>query len=251
MEIAPNLYLAEGVRGANVYLIVEDTLTLVDTGLPGNGPAIARYIARLGRRPDELKRVVLTHSHLDHSGSAAQLSALTGAKVLAHAAETEGGLLIPGLSGTGGLVFRRIAGLMRVRPVPIDKLLQEGDVIPVLGGLKVLHVPGHTPGSICLFSESRGVLFTGDIMLNSGDRLSQPLPMFQQDRILAGQSLKKLLPLDIRLCCFGHSPPLGDGSQAMVSRFVDHPVQTPFWWRVDKNLRLLAFFGTRLLRRKQ
>lgn len=251
MQIAPNLYLAEGVRGANVYLIVEDTLTLVDTGLPGNTPAIGRYISRLGRRPDELKRVVLTHSHLDHSGSAAQLSALTGAKVLAHAAETEGGLLIPGLSGTGGLVFRRIAGLMRVRPVPIDELLHEGDVIPVLGGLKVLHVPGHTPGSICLFSESRGVLFTGDIMLNSGGRLSQPLLMFQHDRELAEKSLEKLLPLDIQLCCFGHSPPLGDGAQAMVTQFVDHPVQTPFWWRVAKNMRLLAFFGARLLRRKQ
>lgn len=251
MQIAPNLHLVEGVRGGNVYLIVEDTLALVDSGLPGSGPAIARFIARLGRRPDELKRVVLTHGHLDHAGSAAQLRVLTGAKVLAHAAETQHGMLLPGLSGAGGLVFRRIAGLLRVRSVNVDVLLHEGDIIPVLGGLKVLHVPGHTPGSVCLLSESRGVLFSGDIMFNSGDRLSQPLPLFQQDRLLADQSLKKLLPLDIQLCCFGHSPPLGDGVQAMVSSFVVHPVGTPVWWRLAKNMRLLAFLGTRLLRRNR
>lgn len=251
MEIVPSIHLVEGTRGGNVYLIVEDTLTLVDTGLPGNGSASARYLARIGRRFVELERVVLTHGHVDHSGSAAQIKAMTGARILAHAAEAEGGVLVPGFSSVGERLLHRIGKLMSVPPVTVDELLQDGDVIPVLGGLRVLHMPGHTSGSICLFSERHGVLFTGDIMMNSGDRLSQPLPGFQRDRKLVEQSLRKLLPLDIQLCCFGHSSPLGDGAKEKVIQFVHNPPVTPLWWRLAKNLRLLTLFGFRLLRRKR
>lgn len=250
MEIAPDLHLVEGTKGANVYLIVEDTLTLVDAGLPGNGPAIARCIARLGRRFDELKRTVLTHGHFDHSGSAAQLRALTGARVLAHAAEVEGGTLVPGLNGAGGRLLHLIGGLMHVHQVQVDQPLQDGDIIPVLGGLKVLHMPGHTPGSICLFSEKRGVLFAGDVIINNGDRLSRPLPRSRRGRRLAEQSLERLSPLGIQLCCFGHGRPMGDGVGARVAQFAHNPPATPVWWRVMKNVRLLALFDPRLLRCK-
>ncbi len=251
MEIAPGLHLVEGTRGANVYLIVEDALTLVDTGLPGNGLAIANYVVRLGRRPDELRRVVLTHNHLDHSGSAAQVRTLTGARVLAHAAEADGGMLVPGVSGAGGSVLRNVCMLLHVvQPVPVDDLLQDGSVIPALGGLRVLHMPGHTPGSICLYSERRGVLFTGDVMINNGNRLSQAFPLSQHDRKLAQQALTRLLPLSIQLCCFAHGRPLGDGVGARVIQFAQNPATSHPWWRLVKNMRLLIFFGLRLLRGK-
>jgi len=77
MEITSGVHLVDGVRGSNVYLLTDGPMTLVDTGLPGNVAAILDFIALLGRDPGELAYIVLTHGHMDHSGSAAALKRVT------------------------------------------------------------------------------------------------------------------------------------------------------------------------------
>src|SRR3954451_6244595 len=69
-------------------------LTVIDTGVPGSASAILQAIEALGRRPSDVKEIVLTHYHYDHRGSAAELAARTGATVIAHVAEA------PFISGT-------------------------------------------------------------------------------------------------------------------------------------------------------
>ena len=84
MEIIPNLHLVPGMRGANVYLLLGDSLTLVDAGIPGSENKILAYIQELGRDPNDLSRIVITHHHLDHLGSVAALKRQTPAQALAH-----------------------------------------------------------------------------------------------------------------------------------------------------------------------
>ncbi len=72
---------------SNAFLIEDEKLTLIDTGEPDSSGLILELLQSIGREPDDLKNILLTHSHPDHSGSAADLKAITGARVYMHAAE--------------------------------------------------------------------------------------------------------------------------------------------------------------------
>lgn len=112
-------------------------------------------IAAVADRP--VVAVVLTHGHFDHIGAAREILAATGAPLLVHEADAEA-ILTP--EGAGGAMF----GFDTSAP-PADRVLSDGDVVEV-GALRlaVLHTPGHTPGSICLYSAADGELFCGDTL---------------------------------------------------------------------------------------
>lgn len=89
MEILPGIHQVSGLRWSNAYLLVEeDRITLIDAGLPGDGGKILRYIERIGRRPSELDRVIVTHSHPDHAGQLKKLLQGFGAVGMIHKADT-------------------------------------------------------------------------------------------------------------------------------------------------------------------
>ena len=88
MEVVPGLYRIPGMRRANAYLVQQNTLTLVDAGLPGDQAAIMKAIESLDRELADLDQIVVTHHHADHCGSLAALKSATGAQVLAHAADS-------------------------------------------------------------------------------------------------------------------------------------------------------------------
>ena len=91
MEIAPGVHRLENLNGSNVVLIADEQMAVVDTGIAGNGDAIVDQIRKIGRSPSDLRWIVVTHFHFDHSGSAAELHELTGARIVAHSAETLAG----------------------------------------------------------------------------------------------------------------------------------------------------------------
>ena len=88
MEIIPGVHQVDDVTGSNVVLIVGDEMTLIDTGVGGNGEAIISYIKKIGKDRLDLKRILLTHFHYDHSGSAQELHEATGARIVTHRSET-------------------------------------------------------------------------------------------------------------------------------------------------------------------
>ncbi|WP_435878335.1 MBL fold metallo-hydrolase [Streptomyces bobili] len=87
IALLPRLHLLRFPVGQAYLWRDADELTLADAGPPGSGRAIADAVTALGHDPAAVRRVVLTHFHEDHAGGAAELAALTGARVLAHAAE--------------------------------------------------------------------------------------------------------------------------------------------------------------------
>lgn len=225
MEIVPNVHLVPGVRGANLYLLLGRSLTLVDAGMPGSEAAVLAYLDSLGLAASDLGRIVVTHHHLDHVGGLAALKARTQAGVLAHPADA------PFISGeqqqpsARGAVMRLVFGLLgrlmpAAAPAAVDATLQDGESLDILGGATVVHVPGHTPGSIALHFPAERLLICGDVIDHRGGRLGPPPKPFTADMEQAIASLQRLAELDFDVLCPGHGAPLvggaGDQVRAMV-----------------------------------
>jgi hydroxyacylglutathione hydrolase len=145
-------------------------LFLVDCGMPGQEKNILPAMQRLGRQ--DLKLIFITHAHADHTGSAAALKRLTGAQVAIHRLDAEA-LRTGTMSARGrSWLLRQVMGLMtrlvRLQPVEPDIVLEDGDSLEQYGlAGKVVHTPGHSPGSCCLVLED-GSGFVGDLVSTSG-----------------------------------------------------------------------------------
>jgi glyoxylase-like metal-dependent hydrolase (beta-lactamase superfamily II) len=225
MEIVPNVHLVPGMRGANVYLLLGSTLTLVDTGMPGSEEAILAYIDSLGLDAGDLARMVITHHHLDHVGGIAAMKRRTAALVLAH--PDDAGLISgeqsppPASSPLMRFLFWLVAPLMpTLEPVPVDVTVQDGERLDLLGGATVVHVPGHTPGSIALHFPSEGLLFCGDTIDHRRGRLGPPPKPFTEDMDQALASIRRMSELEFDVLCPGHGAPIVGGADQQVRALV-------------------------------
>jgi len=225
MEIVPGVHAIDRLGAGRVYLYQEadpstslraSRLTLIDTGLAGSAERIFAAIERLGRRPEELRQVVITHYHRDHTGALADVVERTGAQVLVHALDApvvrgERPPAPPNPTGAWRLLRPLLArGDATAKPVRVDRELTDGDEIELDGGARVVHAPGHTPGSIAIYVASRRLLFAGDAAANAFGvgPPSGPFGLFNEDRTQLRASFRKLAELDFEVACFGHGPPL-------------------------------------------
>jgi len=196
-----------GTRIGNVYLVLlPGELLLIDTGMPGSAGRILAAIDGLGRDRHELRTIVLTHWHPDHIGNAASLRRSTGARIAIHELDAPvlAGLERPAKGRRAMGVLMRVLG---IRPIEPDLILRAGDRI---GGLEVVHVPGHTAGSIALRRDD-GVVVTGDALL--GDRhgrVLDPDPSLSLDPARAAESAAAIRALRPRLLLPGHGQPVRD-----------------------------------------
>ena len=205
MQIAAGVHRIDGLRAANAYLVaIDDGLLLVDTGMPGSAKRIVACIESTGSHAADLRYIVLTHCDMDHIGSVARLKELTGAKVAIH--ELDGPVLAgQQRSQKGGPLVAVLGRLFRIRHVVPDLLLKDGDVV---GGLTVIHVPGHTAGSIVLVRED-GVVFSGDALIsNNAGQVRPPRPRLALDPAQAQASAERIKALPIKLLCTGHGAPV-------------------------------------------
>jgi glyoxylase-like metal-dependent hydrolase (beta-lactamase superfamily II) len=100
--------------------------------------------------------------------------------------------------------------------LPTYTPLADGDVLPVLGGLEVIHTPGHTPGSVCLYARQSGLLFVGDVLQRRFGRVSAASGLYSDDPAAARSSLQRLAELDVKTVVFSHYPPLVDDPRATL-----------------------------------
>jgi glyoxylase-like metal-dependent hydrolase (beta-lactamase superfamily II) len=209
LPITGNLTMLR-VNGWQVYVWREgDSVTLIDTSAPGSGAEILSALPRVDR-------IVLTHGHVDHTGSAAELRASTGAPVLAGAGDAavirgEAEMPPPVLEDWERPILKRVsAGLPDTAPpVPVDRELVDGDVLDFGGGAEILAIPGHTEGSIAVYLPEHRVLFTGDTIANVDSVI---LGTFNQDRARTVESFRRLAALDVETACFGHGEPIDSGA---------------------------------------
>jgi hydroxyacylglutathione hydrolase len=176
-------------RFVYAFLVCGRELCLIDTGVRGSDRTIFDYVGAIGRRPDEITRVVLTHSHPDHLGAARAIVAGTGAAVFAHAAERAW--------------IEDVELQARERPIPgfgslvegslhVDHELADGETIELDPDLSlgVFHTPGHSPGSISIWLGRDGALVSGDAVPLPGD-----FPIYV-DVLASVRSLRRLAEID-------------------------------------------------------
>ncbi len=212
-RISENIYMlrgfGSGVLGANIYLLVDNGVTLIDTGFTGKAGDILKAVRELGFVPEDTRRIIITHHHPDHTGSLARLKEATGAEVLAHAADAPyiDGRAAQPLTRGARVLAKMLQPLMWLECCAVDTCIEEGDELDLLGGMRVIHTPGHTPGSISLHFPGRGVLVVGDVIAH---RFGLDLPARAYTVDMAGEvrSIKKLAALDFRTICFGHGRPI-------------------------------------------
>jgi glyoxylase-like metal-dependent hydrolase (beta-lactamase superfamily II) len=194
--------------------VLEPELSLIDCGYSGSARRIARAIREAGRSMDELARVICTHGHPDHAGGAREL-ALAGVAVLIHPADAAR------LSTTWRDALRHpsrggIFAAMTPEP-PATVPIEDGDVLPILGGLEVVHTPGHTPGSVCLYGRRDRILFVGDTLQRRFGTVTFASTLYSDDIGTARRSVQRLALLDVDTVVFSHFPPLTEGASETLA----------------------------------
>lgn len=212
IEVLPGLHMLRFPVGAAYLWRDGADLTLIDTGTADRAQEIDEVLD--GR----LRRIVLTHWHEDHTGSAAELAARHGAEVAAHRLEAP---VIAGRAAGAPPVLEEFEEPIRAAlpplpdapPCPVDREVEDGDVLDFGGGAVVVHVPGHTDGSIALHLPGSRLLVTGDAVADVGRTM---LGVFNTDRVRAVESLRRLADLDVDVAVFGHGDPvLRDAASAL------------------------------------
>ena len=193
--------LIVGPIETNCYLVQDhDVLIVID---PGDD--LARILAEIDGHP--VNEIVVTHRHWDHTGALAGLVAETGAPTSAFVLDADA---VSDCSAEGnGVASALDRGLVAApRPsVGIDRRLNEGDIISVgEAKLRVIHTPGHTVGSMCLYCPEEKVLFSGDTLFANGSYGRSDLPTGSFDEIVETMGTKFVdIPDDV-VVLPGHGP---------------------------------------------
>jgi len=191
-------HLPEIVGGPTILL--GETVTIVDTGVPDSEDAILAAVDELGRSPDDVGDIVITHADGDHVGSLAALVERTGATVWAGAQEAD---VIEGRAPSR-------AGNVKENG-SVDRRFAPGETLPLHGGIETVDTHGHTAGHVSLFLPAERILVAGDA-LNNRDGLSGSSPEHTADAAQAREAVSTLAALLPESIVFGHGPSIVGGA---------------------------------------
>jgi glyoxylase-like metal-dependent hydrolase (beta-lactamase superfamily II) len=202
----------------NVYVVDDGDVTLVDAGWPGDAETVRSAVRDAGFGLDDVDRVLLTHYDADHVGGLSKLQPELDAPVYVHATEAPyvaGDELPPwtarhGIEALHRLYYRRLT----LPDLPIRRV-QDGDTV---GGFRVHHTPGHTPGHVVYVHEALSTAFLGDLAYAIGQRLHSSGRITSYDAGQVAESVQLLYESvdDLRYVCPGHGPPLANGSDQLA-----------------------------------
>lgn len=213
MKLSDNAAMLEinSERSAVHPLLIwdETNLVLIDAGFPGQFALFKQAIEEHGFSLDRLTHILLTHEDLDHIGCLRELvAAAPGVSVFAHEAEAPSicGEAPPNkmmanaakreLSDEDKLQLEQRIANYKQYTAAVDRLLRDGEVLPICGGIEVIHTPGHTAGHVCYFLQRDRILMTGDTVGISEGALTGPTPMHTADMKQAVESNRKLAEVE-------------------------------------------------------
>lgn len=227
-----------GSDHVNSYLVEDETgVTVIDTGLPGQWDELVAELGTMGRSPQDVRGVILTHGDSDHLGFAERARAETGAVVYVHESDADLALgktkkknppwgpfkIGPML---GFLWYAARNGGLKVTPVAEIETVRGDEVLDLPGSPRIIHIPGHSPGSIAIHVPSVDAVFVGDALTTrhvlTGMEGPQPAP-FTLDPTGATASLEKLVSIDAHWVLPGHGPPWSGGTNEAVRRIRSFP----------------------------
>jgi glyoxylase-like metal-dependent hydrolase (beta-lactamase superfamily II) len=231
MRLAPSLHrLGEAI--VSCYLL-EDAgeVTIIDAGVPAYYADLAAELAAMGRTIEDVRALVLTHGHDDHIGFAERLRAEHGVPASIHALDA---VLARGEVGnpSAGMGERRLRsllhyllwlvrhGAMRTKPLTEVGTFDPGTTLDVPGALRVIHTPGHTPGSVTFHAPGHDALFVGDALATDAvisERRGPQICPFAADPDEALASLENIEELEVHWLLPGHGEPWTDGVDAAVA----------------------------------
>jgi hydroxyacylglutathione hydrolase len=230
IKITDSLFLIPGqdemIPDAHVYLLGQrdsEDYSLVDAGLMGKGAYKIGALKEAGVRLADIKRVIMTHTHLDHIGCLRELmDEIPSLELWVHAAEAEA--LEAGDERTvyGMDMFKQMCQ-MQYRlsdgafTFKVDRWLQGGEELRIGGeAWSVMHVPGHSAGGIALFNSLNGVLIPGDVIY--ADNSIGRFDLHGANSSQLGSSLVSLSRLHVNMLLPGHNRILKDVPPNYVSR---------------------------------
>jgi glyoxylase-like metal-dependent hydrolase (beta-lactamase superfamily II) len=225
VELAPGVWRIPTAPAdlINSFLFADEdgSLTLVDAGLKRADKKLLAALAALGKAPQDVERIVLTHAHQDHAGGLAGLQQTTGAEVHAHdrdAVYLQRGKP-PQLDATrlSGRILNRARG--GFGKVEVGVTFQDGELLPIGGGLRVVHTPGHSPGHVSLLHEPSKVLITGDALFNVRGLRYSPA-WFCTDIRLSRETADRLGDLEYDVVAFTHGAHIASGAREAVRAFL-------------------------------
>lgn len=179
-----------------------DASVMIDTGLVGEPFFIRRLVRGLGLKPNSIKAILLTHGHLDHAGNLAWLKEWTGARVIGHPAEqahVDGTYPYTGKAKWCGRLEAAGRFAFRYRPAQIDEFIADGQELPFWGGLRVIHLPGHTLGHCGFYSAKHDLLFSGDLFASYLFNVHRPPGILNSHPELMAASAEKVRQLNPKL----------------------------------------------------
>lgn len=196
----------------------KDKVILVDAGFPGQQKLFKDEIEKAGVSFDHINMIILTHHDIDHIGGLAGLvkELNNNVKVISHVEEKP---YIQGDKLPHKLVkleenfdvlpedMKKMFNMMKsgfaVGFSPVAEVLQDGEVLPYLGGIEVIYTPGHTIGHMCLYLKESKTLIAGDLLFYRDGKLTKSDTAINYDQELTEKSLKKLTAYDIEnIICY-------------------------------------------------
>lgn len=231
MKLVDGIHYLSDDRGGRVHSFLLDDgdgVTLIDALWDDDGGGILAEVAAMGRKPADIKRIILTHAHRSHIGGTAALRKLTGAPVYIHEWESD---ILEGKRKAKGVgiwprppiqVYKLQLGLTfgaaPHKPCAPDKPMREGDRI---GPLEVVASPGHTPGCLSFYWRDQRALFVGDAVV-TWPKVEAGWAGLTLDMAENKRSIGKLAEWrEAELLCCGHGAPLKEGAAKVLARLRD------------------------------
>lgn len=217
---------------ANVYLIkARHGLVIIDCSVKGTLFKLERVLKNHNYRLQDIKQILITHAHVDHVGGLAEIQAASGAEVWVHSLEApivQGEKPVPMVKKEALSLADRLIGSLIIAFVgkeqaaaTVQRRLTDNEALDeIYPGLKLLHLPGHSPGHSGFWFENEKLLIGGDLMMHLTPWLTRPLAVFTPDMALNVQGIARVLRLKPQILALGHGAVIKKEASKAIERLL-------------------------------